>query len=83
MLVAHLHTGSLFEEYCALADYEADDESQVSFKSGDKVLVMSRDLTGILSLMQKRVGIGVGKGAAILPTIYRNCWHVPLLPIAS
>lgn len=45
----HPHTGSLFEEYCALADYEAEDGSQVSFQSGDKVLVMSKDESGACS----------------------------------
>lgn len=38
--------GSLFQEYCALADYHAEEPSQVSFKSGDKVLVMSKDESG-------------------------------------
>ena len=47
------HTGSLFEEYCALADYEAEDGSQVSFQSGDKVLVMSKDESGTCSFHSK------------------------------
>lgn len=41
-----LITGSLFEEYCALAEYQADDESQVSFKSGQVVLVLDKDSSG-------------------------------------
>ena len=35
-------TGSLFEEYCALAEYEAEDPSQVSFTSGQIVLVLAK-----------------------------------------
>ena len=38
--------GNVFEEHCALAEYVAEDESQVSFKPGDKVLVMSKDQSG-------------------------------------
>ena len=38
--------GSLFEEYAALAEFEAEDDSQISFKSGDQVLVMSKDDSG-------------------------------------
>ena len=38
--------GDVFEEYCALAEYIAEDSSQISFKSGDKVLVMSKDESG-------------------------------------
>ena len=45
-LQSYLVTGSLFEEYCALAEYVAEDESQVNFKPGDKVLVMSKDESG-------------------------------------
>ena len=37
---------SMFEEYYALAEYVAEDESQVSFRAGDKVLVMSKDQSG-------------------------------------
>lgn len=36
----------MFEEHCALAEYVAEDTSQVSFRSGDKVLVMSKDESG-------------------------------------
>ena len=36
-----------FEEYCALAEYVAEDSSQVSFTAGDKVVVMSKDESGI------------------------------------
>ncbi len=39
-------SGSMFEVYCALAEYVAEDASQVSFKPGDKVLVMSKDQSG-------------------------------------
>ena len=35
-----------FEEYCALAEFVAEDSSQVSFKAGDKVVVMSKDDSG-------------------------------------
>lgn len=37
----------MFEEYCALAEFVAEDASQVSFKPGDKVLVMSKDESGV------------------------------------
>lgn len=43
---ALLISGNMFEEYCALAEYVAEDKSQVSFRSGDKVLVMSKDESG-------------------------------------
>lgn len=36
----------MFEEYCALAEYVAEDNSQVSFQPGEKVLVMSKDESG-------------------------------------
>ena len=35
-----------FEEYCALAEFVAEDSSQVSFNAGDKVVVMSKDESG-------------------------------------
>lgn len=36
----------MFEEYCALAEYVAEDASQVNFQPGDKVLVLSKDESG-------------------------------------
>ena len=35
-----------FEEYYALADFAAEDTSQVTFKTGDKVLVKTKDESG-------------------------------------
>jgi formylmethanofuran dehydrogenase subunit D len=38
--------GEEFEEHYALADFTAEDASQVSFKTGDKVFVKTKDQSG-------------------------------------
>ena len=38
--------GAEFEEHYALADFTAEDASQVSFKRGDKVFVKTKDQSG-------------------------------------
>ena len=45
-----LNAGSLFEEYCALAEYQGDDPSQISFTSGQIVLVLDKDNSGVYAL---------------------------------
>ena len=47
-LCVFVFTGSLFEEYCALAEYEAEDPSQVSFTSGQIVLVLNKHESGMI-----------------------------------
>ena len=47
LVYACLTSGSLFEEYCAIASYEAEEDSeQLSMSSGDQVLVVSKDESG-------------------------------------
>lgn len=42
-----LCTGSLFEEYCVLAEFQAEEPSQVSLKAGQMVLVVHKDDSGM------------------------------------
>ena len=39
-------TGSTFEEYVAVADYEPTSEGEVAVKAGEVVRVISREATG-------------------------------------
>lgn len=60
----------MFEEYCALAEYVAEDSSQVSFTPGDKVLVMSKDKSGKSEkdhLSFCHVNICIGHATSSLP----------------
>ena len=43
---AAVSTKEELKEHYALADYNAEDASQVSFKKGDKVFVKKKDISG-------------------------------------
>ena len=46
LLFVATFTGSTFEEYVAVADYEPTSEGEVSVKVGEVVRVISREATG-------------------------------------
>ena len=57
------------EEYRALAEFNAEDGSQVSFKEGDKILVKSKDKSGTFVGRNSKLH----KAAAIIITMTKSC----------
>ena len=45
-MYACMHTGSLFEEWVVLANYEATTTAEISAQAGDKVKVIKKEDSG-------------------------------------